>query len=162
MGHAWWYPAGKGLPRLWLPHLMTHILGGIQVHLPTSRTEQQSLPHQPRQLGCRPQDTWRKRAGPGPGPPGGRGDVELLHRVWLAGRGQYRPIPGVTSCGWAASLSLPPASCQSGPQVLPLLNKDQAVWVMAGGLRWRGPSTTLPGMARFPSCPCSPSQLSAG
>ena len=39
--------------------------------------------------------------------------MERLHRVWLAGRGQCHPIPGVTSCGWAASLSLPPASCLS-------------------------------------------------
>lgn len=79
--------------------------------------------------------------------------MELLHRVWLAGRGQCRPtrwwqqhdclpIPGVTHCGWVASLSLPPASCQSDPQVVPLLNKPQAVGVMAEALRWPVPSTT--------------------
>ena len=80
------------------------------------------------------------------------GDVELLHRVWLACRGQCHPthwwqqhdclpIPGVTSCRWGASLSLPPASCLS-PQVVPLLNKARAVWVTAGSLRWHVPSTT--------------------
>ena len=89
---------------VWLPHLMTHILGGIQAHLPTSRPEQQSLPHQPRQLGCRPQDTWRKRPGPGPGPPGGRGMWSFSTGSGWQAEGSAAPPAGGSSMAASPSL----------------------------------------------------------
>ena len=172
MGYACRYPAGRGLPGLWLPHLMTHILGGIQVHLPTSRPEPQSLPHQPRQLGCRPQDTWRKRPGPGPGPPGGRGMWSFsIGSGWHA-EGSATPPTGGSSMTASPSLVWPAVgggpvwACLQLPVCPP---RWSPFWTRPGlcGSRqdpWGGtsPPPPLPGMAGFPSCPHSASQLSAG